>query len=368
MKSSSVWSKMRSADWGGFLRGVYDYNVGKHLKTLPPRALMVPITYRCNSRCVMCNIWQWERKPELSPAQWGDILRDPLFRTIERLTFTGGEPLLRKDLLEMTDVFMEAMPSLKSFSYVTNGFLPERAEEYTRAAIQRCEARGIGLSVSVSLDGVGELHDKIRGVPGGFEKTEETLMRMRSLRADHHFWLGANCVVFQANLGHLDELKEWCRERDISPGFQIIGFHDTYVSNADRQEELDFDEEGRRRLFQFIEELARPRSVDDTSSFYWNDLLHMYRDGRARRTPCPFMWDALALDCYGDLYHCLNVKPFGNCLTDGTCSQLYYEPDNLARRRRMYSSVCRTCDSGCMVRVGLKKDLKRYLWFLLTRR
>ena len=168
MKPSGLWSKVRGADWQGFLRGVYDYNVLKHFKTLPPRALMVPVTYRCNSRCVMCNIWQWEHKPEMSPDQFREVLQDPLFSKIDRLTFTGGEILLRNDLLELTDVFMEAMPALATFSFVTNGFLPQRAEEYTRAVIERCRARGIDLSVSVSLDGVGEKHDQIRGIPGGF--------------------------------------------------------------------------------------------------------------------------------------------------------------------------------------------------------
>jgi MoaA/NifB/PqqE/SkfB family radical SAM enzyme len=366
--SSAVWRKIRKADWGGFLRGVYDYNVARHFKTLPPRAMMVPITYRCNSRCVMCNIWQWERKPEMSPDQFRSVLDDPLFGTIERLTFTGGEPLLRSDLMEVTDVFMEAMPNLRSFSFVTNGFMPERAEEYARAVLDRCEERSIGLSVSVSLDGLGQLHDEIRGVPGGFKKTEETLMRMKALGENHEFWLGANCVVFKANLYHLGDLREWCEERGISLGYQIIGFHETYVSNADQQEQLDFSDDDRAHLFEFLDKLAKPRSIDDTSSFYWSDVLRMYRDGDPRRTPCPFKWDALALDCYGDLYHCLNVKPFANCLTDGTCSQLYYDRDNLARRRRMYSTVCTSCDSGCMVRVGLKKDLKRYVWFLLTGR
>jgi len=366
MRPSGLWDKARGAGWKRFVRGVYDYNVLKHFKTLSPRALTVPVTYRCNSHCVMCNIWRWEHKPEMSPAQFREILQDPLFSRIEQLTFTGGEPLLRKDLLELTDVFMEAMPALATFSFVTNGFLPQRAEEYARAVIDRCEERGIGLSVSVSLDGVGENHDQIRGVPGGFKKTTETLSRMKALQRDHSFWLSANCVVFRANLYDLDGLMEWGSQRGIPVNFTMIGFHESYVSNTDRQEDLDFDEKDRKHLFDFLEAKARTRSLLNTSAYYWNDVLHMYRDGEARRTPCPFAWDAFALDAYGDMYHCLSVKPFGNCLTSGSCSDLYYDPNNLALRRRMRSTVCRTCDSGCMIHAGLKKDLKRYLWFLAT--
>jgi hypothetical protein len=129
-------------------------------------------------------------------------------------------------------------------------------------------------------------------------------------------------------------------------------------------------------LLEFLSELAEVRSVSGFMAYYWDDMLHMYRDGRARRTPCPFAVDSFVLDAYGDMYYCLSARKIGNCLAEGqvpaeghdACSTIYYHPDNLAFRRQLTRSECLRCNSACFANVGIKKDLVRYLRFLLDKR
>jgi hypothetical protein len=205
-------------------------------------------------------------------------------------------------------------------------------------------------------------------------------MGLKELQTERPFWLGAACVITRKNLYHLRELQAWCAERDIELGFQLVGFHETYVANLERRGELDFSEADREYLFELLQELALVHSLSDFAAYYWDDMLRMYRDGRSRRSPCPFVVDSFVLDAYGDMYYCLSEQKIGNCLAAsqseaptaasaslGPCSSVYYDPQNLAFRRELTHSACLRCNSGCFVNVGIKKDLKRYLWFLLKR-
>lgn len=378
--------KLVTARWDTIARGFFEYNILRRFRTLPPRQLQVNVTYRCNARCTMCNIWQMEHREELGLEGFSSLLDDPIFAGIERLTLAGGEPSLRHDLVSLAELFMTKMPRLASLTLITNGLAVERILADSRAMLQLCGERGIRLNVSVSLDGVGAVHDEMRNVPGAFARVERCLMGLKELQKDHPFWLGAACVITRMNLYHLSELQAWCAERDIELGFQLVGFHETYVANVDRQGDLDFSEADREYLLHFLEELAVPQSPSDFMAYYWDDMLHMYRSGRPRRTPCPFAVDSFVLDAYGDIYYCLSERKIGNCLvtteadkisSDGEnsgssahsshdpCSAIYYDPENLAFRDELTRSACLRCNSGCFVNVGIKKDLKRYLGFLL---
>jgi len=408
--------KLFTARWDTIIRGWYDYNVLRHLRPLSPRQLQVNVTYRCNARCTMCNIWQMPEREEMSLEDFSRMLDDPLFGTIERLTLAGGEPSLRRDLLPLTRLFVQKMPRLNSVTLITNGLAVERILTDSRAMVELCAQRGIHFNASVSLDGVGQVHDEMRNVPGAFARVERCLMGLKQLQTDawrheysQPFWLGASCVITRKNLYGLRELQDWCAERGVDLGFQLVGFHETYVSNVERRGELDFDQADREYLFSFLRELAGLRAPPNFISYYWHDMLKMYRDGRSRQTPCPFAVDSFVLDCYGDLYYCLSERKIGNCAcrheysltpqppplrygdapqqgksvtpapggtstagdkraSAGPCSAVYYAPENLAFREQMTRSVCLQCNSGCFVNVGIKKDLKKYLWFLATGR
>jgi len=379
----SFLSKLLTARWDVILRGFYEYNILRHFRVLPPRQLQINVTYRCNARCTMCNIWQMEEREEMSVEDFSCLLDDPIFHGIERLTLAGGEPSLRRDLISLTELFMNKMPCLGSLTLITNGLAEERILSDSRAMLGLCAERGIRLNISVSLDGVGRVHDDMRGVPGAFSKVERCLMGLKELQASSAapLWLGASCVITRKNLYDLRELQDWCAERDIELGFQLVGFHETYVSNIEQRGELDFDEADREYLFSFLQELGAERSPSNFMSYYWDDMLKMYRDGRPRQTPCPFALDSFVLDAYGDVYYCLSERKIGNCRAFGKTfgvsqtpkvsngapvGAIYYDLENLAFREELTRSACLQCNSGCFVNVGIKKDLKKYLLFLAS--
>lgn len=381
-QTTALLRRLWSADWGALFRGFWEYNILRRFRTVPLRELVIEVTYRCNSRCVMCNIWQAPHKAELTLEQFDRILSDPLFRTVERLLLAGGEPTLRSDLPELARICSTHMPSLRSITVVTNGLWPERVLSVCEEIARRCaqhSPRPISLTISVSLDGLADVHNRIRNVPDAFDRAVETVTGLQKLQEQYSFHLGVACVICHLNLNHLDEFADWCRQHGLSYGFQLVGFHDTHVANMAQRPVLDFDEADRPVLHRVLEKLAGEKSLTNTMACYWQDMLHMYRDGRERQSPCPFLVDAAALSPYGDLRPCETEGSVGNCLdavarsdapdADGHsqagCSRLYYSPQMAAMRQAMARGVCRFCNSGCMVNVGWRKDTLRYLRSLL---
>lgn len=208
-----------------------------HGLSKPPRPINVTfsVTRRCQSRCRTCFIWK-----ECPPDQSGNELELPsiemLFRSIGWTYFfnvSGGEPFLRKDLPEIITLACRHLkPAV--IHIPTNALMPERIEEATESILSIIEAESPGtvLSVKPSFDGVGELHDAIRGVPGNFGKLMDTLKRLDGLRREHrHLHVGVGTVVSRFNQDRLDEIIAFAGELGV----------DTYINEVAEEREEFFN-------------------------------------------------------------------------------------------------------------------------------
>lgn len=166
-----------------------------------PVQLTFFVTSRCNMKCPFCFAVHGRRPQgeagaeELSIQEVEKIARSsgPLLWLI----LGGGEPFLRDDLDDISLAFYRhARPSI--VTYVTNGFLPETIQS-TMARILRNMRESV-VVVKLSLDGLGEDHDHLRGTPGSFERVMKTYDLLSSLAKRHpNLELGFNTVFCRAN-------------------------------------------------------------------------------------------------------------------------------------------------------------------------
>ena len=201
------------------------YALGKPLAL--PMNLTISVSYRCNSRCKTCNVWQ-RPNDDFTIEEY-----DKTFASIGRdaywFTFSGGEPTLRKDLPEMVEAaYRHCRPGI--INIPTNGIqdkiIPDRIERVLKAAPTS------DVIVNLSLDGVGVKHDIVRGVKGNFERAMRTYAGLKALKGRYkNFTLGVHTVISNFNVDEFENIYAFVRD-ELKP--------DSFISEiAEERVELD---------------------------------------------------------------------------------------------------------------------------------
>lgn len=336
--------------------------------TLKPRALVVVLTYRCNSKCTMCNIWKMDKVKEFCPDQWKKIFDDSYLSEVETLTITGGEAMLSPNYVEIVGNALKSLRNLKRLVLTSNGFLTERIKKDVDSLALRCQDMNIRLSISISLDGIGRDHENIRGVSGSFKKVMETLAELKLLKRKYGITVMVAGVLMKDNLDKYWSFKKWLKQKKIGYSFQLVGFHETYVNNRGQEKSLNFMAKQLSELQIVLEDIKMENKSHNYGlmNLYWDDMKRMYLGDR-RRTPCPFLFDEMAVDCLGNVYFCLSSSPIGNVIAeDRSVGEICSDEKNLRQRKVMWENECRYCNSGCDVVRAIVGNAGGYIKYRLT--
>jgi MoaA/NifB/PqqE/SkfB family radical SAM enzyme len=179
------------------------------------------VTSRCNSKCRSC--FYWEELNQTNDLSFEEIERVsgsmPRFR---ELWLSGGEPTLRDELPEILSLFYRAN-GVRSVNYPANGIQPHRLIEVLERVIVYCPELRINLNLA--LDGFESTHDRIRGVPGNFQRAMTSLDALRDLRErTPELRVHINSVICAENIDEMLPLGELIRDRHDLDGhyFQVI--------------------------------------------------------------------------------------------------------------------------------------------------
>ncbi len=142
---------------------------------LRPVILHLTVTNRCNSRCSACNLWQETDKKDISLETIDRYRQSSLAKHLRILDITGGEPFLC-DLPGMIGRLNNG--KIRTLIISTNASLPEKIVQ-DLAAIRKITKAQILLNVS--LDGIEDVHDQIRGIPESYAKAMATVSRLNEL-------------------------------------------------------------------------------------------------------------------------------------------------------------------------------------------
>ena len=173
-----------------------------------PHVLQMPITSRCNSCCVTCNVWKHHERKDIDAAVLKDALKDPFFSEVQSVGINGGEFSLVPNFMAILEA-LTSLPNLVSIYLITNGIATEKIKEHTRSAKTFCAAHGISVSLCISLDGVGSVHDTIRGIPGNFEKTIQLIKDISSNRSLYCDELIIGHTLSRFNIDKVHEIEDY---------------------------------------------------------------------------------------------------------------------------------------------------------------
>jgi len=167
---------------------------------LLPFNITVSPTFKCNSLCRTCKVYQ-RKSVELSKLEWARIFKS-LGRSVNWITFSGGEPFLKKDIVDIVkSAYEQCHPPV--INIPTNGLRHKIIPEKINQIAQQCPKSQI--IINISIDEIGEKHDLIRGVKNSYASALLTLEKIKNLRCPN-ITIGIHTVLSKFNCVRFSEI------------------------------------------------------------------------------------------------------------------------------------------------------------------
>ena len=223
---------------------------------MKPKEAFVAVTYKCNSRCSMCNIWKTENPKEMPPSEYSKLPT-----TLDTINITGGEPFLRNDLVEIVQVIHRRIPGVR-IVFSTNGSVTDLIVDQ----IRRIRAFHSRVGVGVSIDGLSGTHDQIRGVKGLFDKAIATL---ESLKARGLSDLRLAMTIQQENYREVPEVFGISQRLGVEFSATMVHNSEIYFRKSDNTRPIS-DSEANEVIKPVVDSLLKSRRIKD-----WLRAYHM---------------------------------------------------------------------------------------------
>lgn len=296
------------------------------MPALMPTDASIILTYRCPMRCKMCNIWK-------NPTDKKDELKAEDLKTLPKLKFinlTGGEPFIREDLPEIVE---ECYRHTSRIVISTSGWFDDRVIALAK------QFPNIG--IRISIEGLKEKNDELRGRDGGFEKGYNTLLKLREMGVKD---IGFGCTVSNSNSSDMLELYKLSRKLNME--FATAAFHNSYYFHKHdnvitNREKVCADFEELIRL-----QLSEPHPKSWFRAFFNMGLIN-YIEGGRRMLPCEAGTANFFIDPWGEVFPCNGLEDkywqesMGNIHNDD-----FMTIWNSEQAQRVRDKV-RTCPKNC---------------------
>jgi len=271
----------------------------------------------------MCESWK-------NPSMPSDEINPSIIEKLPNMFFanvTGGEPFIRQDL---TDFIRLLCKKSKRIVINTNGFFTERI-------IALCkEYPNIG--IRLSIEGLSEANDCIRGMPEGFDRSIRTLFELRKMGMKD---IGLNITVQDLNYRDLTYLYHLAYALDYE--FATTTVHNSHYFHK-HNNEIKNKEEVIGAFDNLIQLLLKSKKIKEWFRAYYNYGLTEYIRGKKRLLPCEMGTNGFFVDPFGDVLVCngMDTKlPIGNINNQDWNSIWHGQAANNIRQR------VKKCDKNC---------------------
>lgn len=266
-----------------------------------PYKLTFVATYRCQSRCVYCKIWERTPEGELTLAEIQKFFKKS--NKFSWVDLTGGEVTLRNDFTQVAEAIITNCKDLYHLHTPTNGLAPALIERKVREILHLRPNRFV---ITVSLDGPRDLNDKIRGIKGDFDKVIDTVKRLRTI-TDRRLKVVIGFTLAAGNKGTFTEMIAQVRKE--IPDMTTDDFHmnvvhvsghyydnvDTNALTADLREDL--------RQYRAMRNHKYTSSIGFLEDQYLR-LADQYLQTGVTPVTCQALAGSVFIDSFGFIYPC----------------------------------------------------------------
>lgn len=286
-----------------------------------PYRLNLGLTNLCDSKCKTCDIWQiyprgaLDVRQELKLEEWQKIFAK-LPSSVMWLSFSGGEPHLRKDFVQIMEAAFQ-VPNVAMVNVPNNGIkrdLEVRNWKHLLAIKKRPY-----LYISMSLDGHREVHDEVRGIKGNYDSAVGALEDISALIKEHgNAALGVGLTVSRFNYQDAPAFARHCLDQGWKVKVEAAYSGELYYQGLTGPRP-NLQAEGVRDAIRDIYALLRERQwkytnpSDYLERWHTEGILKFLENPKQLVLPCSAAKSNYAFDCYGNINPCFfYAADFGN--------------------------------------------------------
>jgi MoaA/NifB/PqqE/SkfB family radical SAM enzyme len=313
----------------------------KPLKHVPSAAWLNP-TDNCNMRCIMCNQWRETKTGELTLDEWKDLFRQLKAVGVDKIGFNGGEPLLRKDIVEM---IREVSDLGMTPAIITSGYLltEEKLEDLISAGLRH---------ITVSIDGVGEEYERIRRRE--WDRVEAAARRVSKAFSEDRIDANIGFVIMNETLSHLPKIRAFCKELGLPLMFSLVDstpfFFKIPENKRTAQDTNWVPKERHPQLGMLQRELVEMKRENHYSTVNtYSDINYMtsyFQDPLQAKIPCTVSQLRIMINGMGEVYGgCWSMGTYGN-IREKPLRDILSSDKYLRAHEAMFHKKCPGCSCG----------------------
>jgi MoaA/NifB/PqqE/SkfB family radical SAM enzyme len=315
-----------------YLAKRYDFFL-KWVKVRPLFAT-IKLTNLCNSQCRTCDHWKNKSsKRALSSEEILNLEQSLYDLGCRSIRFSGGEPLLHREI----ELFIKQAKKIgfKKIILATNGLLLGKKAKLLKNLT----------NITVSIDGLSEANDYIRGVDGYFDRAIAGIKEIKKINGKINIEIASN--IWKSNFGDIPELINLCKKLGVSWYPNLLTFS-PFFFDAPQIKKLDPSTNSGDKIDMLVKSMLEKRKKDRATMNINPKQIKYIRDflltGKYPKY-CLFGFLNIFIDYQGDIYPCWCFKSVGN-IRDDSLAEVISSPEHKKRAINMFYRRCPQCTCG----------------------
>lgn len=309
-----------------------------------PLTLQMPITSRCNSRCKTCNVWREKTDHNIDPIALKKALQDPFFSKVRSVGLNGGEFTLVPNFTQILESVL-ILPKLSDIYLITNGLFPKKLFEYLQSAKRLCDQCGVVLHLCLSVDGVGKVHELVRGIPHCFEKTQLILQELYSNKDAYCHAFSVGCTLSIHNIAFVRETEAYLNNfKGINVEYHLAVPNKRIKTFSDYQDYYVIDDEKARHLateFFYGKYLSAAKEGYRRQCFA--NYFFLNNKGKGRLCTCEYLHRDVTIDEDLNMALCATASDIIGNLREQSATSIINNNKAKVERRRLRKDCCDYC-------------------------
>jgi MoaA/NifB/PqqE/SkfB family radical SAM enzyme len=304
-----------------------------------PTDATIAITYKCNSKCVMCNIWKENPQNELDANEYFKLPK-----SLKDINITGGEPFLRNDLIEIIQNITKNNPKAR-IVISSNGFLTKKIVD----SMQKIVKINPKTCIAFSVDGMNDMHSKIRGIDNSYNMVLKTVTELKAVGIND---IRLAFTASKENINHLSKVYDLAKSFDVEFTLSVVHNSGNFF-NIDTNKMPDIDELQREIRYVINREYRLSSLRRLFRTYYMQGILDFAETGK-RPLSCLALKDFFFMDSTGNIFPCNMINTCMGNIRDNDFDTIWNS--SKTKKIKEYCKSCNDCWMVCTAKSSIRRN------------